>query len=175
MKLSENLLQSITEGKPVDITMIPGHISTPAMPEEIFDIEYNQDGTEFKRTINADKWISWLQDVGKANRRKKSDISSKAIAQSKFYHECHIASKFISKNIEKVGDDTYSGVIWSLSDKTYTIGLKNEQITEAIKALKKALDHSVTPISANPFDSHKSTLTHAIDEEAIMDILRGTM
>ena len=171
MKLSETLLQNIKDGKSVDLNMVPGHIATPQMPEEIFDIEYTKDGSEFKRSINSDKWISWIQSVGKANKRKTADISEKTISQSKFYFLCHHSHTSIVKNMQKIGEDLYSGLIWTYGEQAYSISLKNEQVRASLRALKEAVKHPVEPVS----NSHyvKPIYCSMMDEEAIENIVNN--
>ena len=172
MKLSEDLLQKIKEGKPVDTNMIPGHISTPKMPGEVYNIEYNQDGTEFKRTIDADRWIDWINSVAVASADENADITLKSIVNSSFYDNCHFAYMTITKHIKDINGEKHSGAFWSEGGHTYSVSLINDQITRAIDALVAVNEHSIVAKSNNIF-APKTALRAMMDPEAARDIING--
>ena len=175
MKLNEQLLQSIKAGQPVDLTMIPGHIGTPKMPIEVFDFEYNPDGSEFKRTVNPERWITWLKTVAENSADPEADMATKSIVGTNFYDNCYTAFRTIKSRVKTIDNINISGTYWLENGNLYSISLVGEeQIVHALMALLQVNKNSIEPISNSFFYTAKNTkVINYEQEEDIMDIVRG--
>ena len=175
MKLNEQLLQSIKAGQPVDLLMIPGHIGTPKMPIDIFDFEYNPDGSEFKRTVNPERWINWLKTVAENSADPEADMTTKSIVGTKFHDNCFIAHRTIKSHIKNINNTVHSGTYWIENGQHYSIPLVGEeQIVHALMALQQVNKNSIEPISNSFLYTAKNTkVINYEQEDDIMDIVRG--
>ena len=144
--LNENMLNAIKEGKKVSRSHIPGYVVTPVIPDIVFDKEFTKTGEEFKRTINVDYFINFLENVARANTSPAADISLKSIQNSTFYRQCVIARNDMSRNNNR-------GFVWLINGKAYSVALDAIQATSMNKALTSVIDTSVVPNidTTNPF------------------------
>ena len=163
----QELLEDIKEGRPVDAGMIPGWINTPVMPEEVFDIEYNSKGEEFKRSINAGKWINWINEVAEATVDPEADMESKSIAGTHFHSQCDSAYSSVMRNLEE--NKGYTGAVWIENGNPYSIALEGANIITAKVALQKVLANTIKPKDrANVSDKFSKD-----NERTITDIVHG--
>ena len=145
MKLSQEILNNIKQGKPVDIAMIPGHITTPVMPQEVYDIEVDTKGHQFKKVINADKFIAWIEQVNNATLDQDADISEKSIVGSTFATSCNLAKQDINNNREVIDGEELTGFIWN----SQAVSLKGAQIEKALNAFSQVIENSIIPVPAS--------------------------
>ena len=164
-KITEELLEKIKAGKVVDSAMLMGNISTPVIPDEVFTIVYKANGEEFKRYLEADKWIAWLNSVTEKNIDPEVDLEEKAIVGTKFYNQCELSYREINRRRE--GDR--SGTIWLYQATPYSIALEGKQIDDAKKALSQVHASAFAPKTEDK--SVAGSLTAQCDTDAILDIV----
>lgn len=165
-KISEELLDKIKAGKAVDSAMLVGNISTPVIPDEVFTIVYKANGEEFKRYLEADKWIAWLNSVAEKNIDPEADLEEKAIVGTKLYNQCELSIREIDR--KRNGD--LSGTIWLYNANPYTIALQGKQIDEAKNALAKVHSTAFVPMTEDRKFATNYTNVQC-DTDAILDIV----
>lgn len=141
-KLTSELLESIKLRQPIDTNLIPGYISTPVLPDEVFTIVKKANGEEFKRYLEADKWIAWLNSVADKTVDPEAEMTEKVIAGSKFHAQCELSSK----EIVKTEENGMAGTIWLDRGNLYSISLAGDKIQEALDALQRVQECAIMPI-----------------------------
>ena len=161
-KLNQNILDAIKEGKGVDTAMIPGHVDTPKMPADVMDVK-SVKGYEFKKTINAERFIAWIETIAQNNQNQNADIAEKAIAGSQFAVECYLAQKSIKKHEKNIAGERYSGFVWNYQTGTpKSVSLEGDMIDRAANAFAQAMETMIVPIEAK-----SKKLPTVIDPEEI--------
>lgn len=140
----KELLELIAKNAPITDPVFMPNINTPRIPDEVFTIIYKQNGEEFKRYLEADKFIPWIASVAEKSNDPEADISEKCIARTKFYDQCENALKTIESNI-KQDDGLMSGFVWNYNGDLKSVSLSNEQISDAVNAFTAVVQSAVKP------------------------------
>ena len=164
---TEELLESIKNGKAVESSMINGWIHTPAMPEEVFNIEYNSKGEEVKRSINPAEWIKWINSVAEASADQEADIEQKSIVGTRFHSQCESAYASFMKHLSE--NKGYTGAVWLEKGTPYSIPFEGANIITAKVALEKVLQNSIQPKN---FDNIADRFNRE-SERTMRDIISG--
>ena len=148
-KLNEELLTRIKEGKPVDTAMIPGHLSTPKMPDDVFTVIVDTKGNEFKKVIDNGKFFEWIEKVASISANAKAPIENKAIVGSTFVTACESAKGDIERHIQEIDGAEVSGFTWTYgTNKLQSVSLQGKEIQKAIKLFSKVRENAIEPIPA---------------------------
>ena len=149
-KLNQDILDAIKEGKGVDTAMIPGHVSTPTIPEEVLTPLVNHTtGKVYKKVINPVKFVEWIESVAAANLDENQDMSMKSIKGSNFERSCDVAKKEIETNVETVDGEKVSGFRWFVEGTLTSVSLKGEELIDrATNAFAQVLETTIVPIEA---------------------------
>ena len=163
-KITEKLLTQIKEGEVVDSAMLVGHIATPTIPNEVFTYVRKANGEIFKKYLEADKWIAWLNSVAEKNVDPEADLTEKAIVGSRFYRICNRSLN----EIELKERQNMSGTIWIENGNSYSITLAGKQIDQAKLALLNVQETAVKPLVAE--DTTLDASFAQCDTDAIYEI-----
>lgn len=140
--MTQELLEKIKSGEAVDEALIPGHIKTPKIPGTVFTIVKKPNGEIFKRYLEADKWIAWINSVADKTTDDLANLTEKAIVGSDFYNKCKLSYGDIVRNGKEL-----SGTTWIQDGVPYSISLKGDQITAATEALLRIRDNAIAPLT----------------------------
>lgn len=170
MNKREELLDDIKDGKPVDIAFIPGHLNTPELSEEVFDVEKSKSGIVFKKNINPEKFITYIENLIRQSNNPECPIESRVIVGSRFYDNVVNACDSINKHVKTVdipnqGLTKMSGFIWMGKDSNYPVSLEGNQIKRCFDALYQLGNEAIKPIP----DSKLDKLDDRLPSEKIKD------
>jgi len=140
----KELLELIDKNAPITEPLFMPNINTPRIPDEVFTIIYKQNGEEFKRYLEADKFIAWIASVADKSKDPQADIAEKCIGRTKFYEQCQSTLKSIEHNI-KQGNDLLTGFVWLDKGNLYSVSLNVEQVSNALKAFTAVTENAVQP------------------------------
>lgn len=140
--MTQELLEKIKSGEAVDEALIPGHIKTPRIPDSVFTIVKKPNGEIFKRYLEADKWIAWINSVADTTIDDLADLSEKAIVGSEFYNKCKLSFGDIVRNGKEL-----TGTTWIQAGVPYSISLQGNQVNAAKEALLRIRDNAIVPLT----------------------------
>lgn len=166
--LAQELYDKIKAGQPVDTSAIPSAISTPDIPDEVFTIVRKANGEEFKRYLEADNWIDWLNSVADKTEDEQAPIEEKAIVGTNFYDQCKLSYREIVKHGEEM-----SGTVWLYKGAPYSISLQGEKIQLAKDALMRVAECAIVPVSNNIADREADLLHVRERQQDIIDYVNG--
>ena len=145
---SENVLNKIKNGEFISNPELAA-INTPVLPESVFDIEKSSNGVEFKRTINTDRLIEWLNASAQAKEIDKAFIKG-TTAHANLTH----GLQTIDAKLEVNDGVARTGLIWFEAGKAYPVSLVGTENIEAMKqALQLCRQNAFTPNTTNQFES----------------------
>ena len=167
--LTQELYEKIKAGEAVDTTSIQGYINTPEIPDDVFTIVKNAKGEEFKRYIEAGKWISWINSVADKTQDTEAPIEEKAIVGTHFYKQCEFSYREIQRN-EFNG---LSGTRWLCNGALYSISIQGKEIQDATVALKRIAECAIVPVSNNIAEKEADAVHTRERQQDIIEYVNG--
>lgn len=106
---NNNFLNNLRLGRPVEEQDI-AHLTTPRIPDETWTIITKENGEFFKRYLEADKFLAFLDSVVINNLDTNSDINTKSVKDSPFVQQCELTARLLQK---RLANNDSLGFVWS--------------------------------------------------------------
>lgn len=139
----QELLELIEKNAPITEPLFLPNINTPRIPDEVFTIVTKANGEEFKRYLEADKFLPWLDEVANNSINPEADIREKCIERTQFYQQCEMALKSIEGHLKD--NNELTGFTWINNGNPYSVSLQGANIIKASAVLSKVMANAVQP------------------------------
>ena len=135
-------LNKIREGQSVEQFEL-NNVKTPIIPDQYWTIVRKDNGEEFKRYLELDKFVAYLNKIAQNNQNSEIDVQFRSIAGTPFYRQCQDAVYFLDKQF-KQGDTL--GVRWLVNGNVYSLGgFTQEEASTLMNAFNAVIETSHQP------------------------------
>ena len=159
---TEQLLEDIKNGKPVDTAMIPGHVHTPVMPKEVFAVK---DG-------RAALFIAYLRKVAVSTAHPKADITERVIENTHFHKSCQSAYGDLCSEYDEIRG---LGCTWIHEGRLCAVPMTAREVKKAKEALESILENVLVPVDGHEITRIGDDNRAAINEKNkdLLDFVNG--